>query len=79
MDKCPQCGYVEKPKANNAHTIMNHYFGSNGVDGFMNRTEETFKTMGKDDVEVVWTRKDVKEKADAAKAPAPKTPTTPTK
>jgi hypothetical protein len=77
MDKCPQCGYREKPASNERHTIMNYYIGSNGVEGYMNRTEEKF-TIGEGDKAVNWVRKDVKEKEDT-KAPAPKTPTPPAK
>jgi len=72
MDKCPQCGYVEKPQPNERHTIMNYYFSSNGREGYMNRTEETFTTGDKDNT-VTWVRKDIKEKAPKA-AEAPKAP-----
>ena len=80
MNKCPQCGYVEVPEPNKAHTIMNHYFTEDGKkNGFMNRTEEKFEVTvgeGKDAVVIKWVRKDVYDKQleAAAKAKAPEAP-----
>jgi hypothetical protein len=80
MERCPQCGYRENPAPNERHNIMNYYYGSNGVSGFMNRQEKEF-VVGEGDKAVNWVRRDVYDKAmtdkaaqepkKAASAPAP--------
>lgn len=73
------CGYAEQVQQKTHHAVMNHYVSKDakGVvkEIVVNRNEETFE--GKDAKGapngITWTRKDI-----ADKAPATKTPVTPT-
>jgi len=78
FDKCPNCGYTDKPNPKHHHAVMNEYVNSETkASAIFNHDEEKFETTsGEGDTKktVTWIRKDVFAKIPPAKALAGATP-----
>jgi hypothetical protein len=82
FDKCPNCGYTDKPQGTPMRNVMSHYVNADKPEeqGILNHNAERHTTeflpQGQTEkIKKNWVRKDIWDKEQAAKAKAGNTQT----